>query len=243
MVKQLRSLVLLSAASLLLAACGVLNAFIDDQEVPGGVLGFGVDGEVVEFEAVLAPSGLQAPSAMGDATTFVAQIELGHEFGVPEEDIPNWVQIDGIEETITLDDEVQVVFVGDFTSETLPAEYGTFTLTGLQLSAQLRFSGARVFDIPTFDAGDLLVEFGGPVVVASGGGTTTVRYSTVSNLPRIKVDLSFSKALLRVLTDLVKHGGAFAANIALTAGLDEPGLPSDATILVTVKSLGAIIEF
>ncbi len=243
MVKQLRSLVLLSAASLLLAACGALNAFIPDQEVPGGVLGFGEDGQVVEFGAEASPSGLLTPSAMGDSTTFVAQIQLGHEFDPPEEDIPNWVQIGGIEETITLDDEVQVVFVGDFTIDTLPEEYSSFTLVGLQLSAQLSISGSVVYSSPTYGAGALSVVFGGAQVVASGAGTTTVSYTTVSNLPRIDVDLSQSKPLLQQLTNLVKHGGGLVADITLTAELFEPGLPSDAAILVTVKSLGATIEF
>lgn len=245
MVKQLRSLVLLSAASLLLAACGALNAFIKDQEVEGGVLGLGGDGHAFSLSAEPTPSGVAAPHAPAYATVFVAVEELSGDFDPPTTEIPGWVKIASIGETLTLDDEVQVVLFGEFEDVTELDDLESFTLVGLDVSARLFMNDVLIGSTPTFGAGPIDVAFGDPSIVSIDGGHTTVSYQSAT-VNSASIPVGFTAATqwaLDAYTELVRSGGSFAVEFTITATLDAPGLPADAAIVVTIKSLGATIKF
>lgn len=247
MVKQLRSIALLSAGSLLLAACGALNAFIDDQEVPGGVLGLDAPGHAFSLGAEPGPSGLAAPHApASNITTFVAVEQLSGEFDPPTTAIPGWVKIAGINETLVLDDQIQVVLVGEYDEAEVLKSFGSFTLTRLDVAAKLFMNGVNIGSTQTFGTGLIDVEFSDPSIVSTAGGNTTVSYHSAT-ASSASIPVSFTGAgaqwALDHYTDLVKSGGPYALEFTITATLKAPGLPEDAAIVVTIESMGATITF
>lgn len=245
MAKKLRTLTLLLATALALSACGLVNRLIPDQQVADGVLGIGADGVPVTLSGEAGPSDLAAPMAPGDTTTFVAEFDVPEEIIDAIEALPGWVQASGIEETITLDDEVQVVFAGEFADEAdLHPDHLAFTLTALHVSGHLTIDGNQ-YNLPAVSEAGLNVTFSDPVGFSydAGANATTVSYATASGLPELDIDFGNNPQLLQAFSGLVKDGGSLTAHLRVEATLSTPGLPASADIVIHLRSVGATISF
>lgn len=245
MAKKLRTLTLLLAVSLALSACGLINRLVPDHEVADGVMGIGAAGMPVTLSGSPLPSDLASPNAPGDTTTFVAEFDVPEEVIDAVSGLPGFVQASGIEETITLDDEVQVVFAGEFADAAdLHPDHLTFTLTALHVSGHLTIDDNQ-FNLPPVSRAGLNVTFSDPTAFSydADANATTVSYATASSLPELDVDFGDNAQLLQAFSDLVKEGGSLTAHLRIEATLSTPGLPASADIVVNLRSLGATISF
>jgi hypothetical protein len=225
-----RSVALTVVVAALLSACGLVSGLIPDQELEEGVLGLG-GGVVVTLE----PTGVD-PSIdiVPTATTWVGTVEETVE--IDALDVPNVVSPDAITEAIELGGTIEVrdpaFAVGD---------YATFTVTGLALGGTFTIGGAT-YDVPDGLAVDgLAVVFANPDC-ADVAGVQVCTYTTASGLPSL--DLAFTPQQVAAYWALLSaSGGVVSVDLTVTVTLAQPGLPSTATVLVTIGSGGATIEF
>ncbi len=224
MTKSTRSLALAVASTVLLSACSALNAFIPNQDVPGGVLGIGA-GVDVELTADAAPAGIGA--AQLTATVFTGTLTVPSVDVEAAEDLPNFVEAAAITETVTLGNTVVVTYptIGDVAS---------FTLTELAVAGSVTISGTE-YAFPVLTVDGLAVLFSNPDCTA---GVCT--YATASNLPEI--DVALAAAAVDAYSALLQGGGTIGVEVTVTATL-ATGIPADAEVVVTLESLGAVIEF
>lgn len=227
MTKSLRSLALAGAGAVLLSACGVLNALIPDQNVPEGVLGIGTAGVDVALAADPGPASIGAAQVV-TVTEFSGTLAVDAITVDAIDELPDFVEAAAITETVALGDAVQIQYPTG-------GEVGTFTLTGLSIGGSVTISGTAI-PLPALDSGALAVEFGGENCVDD-----TCTYTTADNVPEF--DVALAAAAVEAYSDLLKLGGTVDVEIVVTATLQAPGLPADATLTVTLESLGAVIEF
>lgn len=225
MTKTIRSLVLAVAGTVLLSACSALNAFIPDQDVPGGVLGIGA-GVDVELTADAGPAGIGA--AQLTATVFTGTLTVPSVDVEAVEDLPNFVEAAAITETVTLDDSVVVTYP-------TTGSAASFTLTELAVAGSITISGTE-YAFPVLTVDGLAVLFENPDCTPAGVCT----YATASNLPEI--DVALAAAAVDAYSALLQGGGTIGVEVTVTATL-ATGIPADAEVVVTLESLGAVIEF
>ncbi|MFN2323857.1 MAG: hypothetical protein ABR510_12970 [Trueperaceae bacterium] len=227
MTRTIRSFALAVAAAVVLSACGVLNALIPDQDIAGGILGIGSAGVQVPLEAAVADAGIGAAQA-GFATVFTGTFDLGAVDVDAIDELPDFVEADAITETVALGDSIEVTYPtgGDVAS---------FTLTELAVTGSITISGTE-YALPVLTAGELEVLFDDVDCVG-----TVCTYGTASNLPEL--DVALAAAAVDAYASLLKDGGSVSAELTVTATLEAPGLADDATVVVTIQSLGAVIEF
>lgn len=228
MTKTIRSLALAVASALVLSACGVLNALIPDQDVPGGVLGIGTAGVDVELTAGVQDAGIGAEQITLTATVFTGTLAVDTVDVEAIDELPDFVEAAAITETVTLDDSVVVTYPTS-------AEADSFTLTELAVSGSVTISGNE-YTFPVLTADGLSVLFANPICAAG-----VCSYTTASNLPEI--DVALAAAAVDAYSALLQGGGTIGVEVTVTATLDAPGLAADAEIVVTLESLGAVIEF
>lgn len=227
MTKTIRSLALAATGAVLLSACSVLSGLIPDQDVAEGVLGIGTAGVDVPLEADLGVSDVGAAQLI--TTTFFTGT-----LGVPAVDVeaidelPDFVEAAAITETIALDNSVVVTYP-------TTVEAASFTLTALEITGALTISN-NVYPLPVLSSSGLSVVFGSPVCVAG-----VCSYTTASNLPEF--DVALAAAAVDAYSALLQAGGTIGVEVTVTATLADPGLAADAEVVVTLESLGAVIEF
>ena len=231
MTQIIRSLALAAAGAVLLSACGALNALIPDQTIDGGVLGAG-DGVPVTLEAQGVGTTAIAPAAGADATVWVGSLVASSTIEAIAE-IPEFVDPADITETIALGDTVVV------THPLTPT--GAFTLTGIALGGTITLDGTQ-FALPAGIAvTGLSVVFDDPSCVASGDDQVCT-YQTASGVPELEIP--FAANQVAAFADLLKGvGGDVDVDLTVTVTLAEPGLPDDASVLITLESLDAVVEF
>lgn len=224
MTKINRSLALAAAGAVLLSAC---SALIPDQTIDAGVLGIGPAGVEVPLVADLGPAGIGA-AQVGSTTVFTGTFDLGTVDVDAIVGLPDFVDADAITETVALGDSIEVTYPtgGAATS---------FTLTALAVTGSITISGTE-YALPVLTADGLEVVFGDATCV---GDVCT--YGTAGSLPEL--DVSLVAAAVDAYVALLKDGGTVSADLTVTATLDDPGLAADATVLVTIASLGAVVEF
>jgi hypothetical protein len=230
MTRAVRSVVLVAGAALALSACGLLSGLVPDQDVEDGVLGLagGVQVELVPDGA--GPAIDVTPTATTWVGTLSEAFELDALTGV---DIPNVVSPDGITETIELGGTVVV--------RNPASPTGPFTVTGLALGGTFTI-GTATYDLPAgLSVDGLAVPFADPVCVDDAGDQVCT-YTTVSDLPSL--DVVFTTPQIAAYWNLLRaSGGIVAVDLTVTVTLADPGLPSTATVVVTIASGGATIEF
>lgn len=227
MSQTVRSLALAAAGAVLLSACGVLNALIPDQTVSEGVLGIGSAGVPVPLYA--EPSGADVGAAQFvNATVFTGTFDLGSVDVDAVDELPSFVEADAITETLALGDSVVVTYP-------TTASAGSFTLVELAVTGSITISGSE-YALPVLTATGLSVLFDDEDCTA---GVCT--YGTASDLPEF--DVALAAAAVAAYSDLLQDGGSISAELTVTATLASPGLPVDAEVVVTIESLGAVIEF
>lgn len=227
MSKTIRSLALAAAGAVLLSACGALNALIPDQTIDGGVLGIGTVGVEVTLDADLGTTGIGAAQIV-TATVFTGTLDIPSVDVDAIDELPDFVEAAAITETVALGDSVVVTY-----PSTGPAD--SFTLTELVVTGSVTISGTE-YAFPVLTVDGLAVLFENPVCT---DGVCT--YGTASNLPEI--DVALIAAAVDAYSALLKGGGTVGVAVTVTATLDAPGLAADATVVVTLESLGAVIEF
>lgn len=226
MTKTIRFLALALAGTLVLSACSALNALIPDQDVPGGVLGIGTAGVDITLEADAAPTSIGA--AQLSTTVFTGTLDIASVDVDAIEELPNFVEAAAITETVTLGDSVVVTY-----PSTGPAN--SFTLTELAVAGSITISGTE-YAFPVLTVDGLAVLFENPDCTDG-----VCAYATANNLPEI--DVALAAAAVDAYSALLKAGGTVGVAVTVTATLDAPGLAADATVVVTIESLGALIEF
>lgn len=227
MTKTIRSLALAAVGAVFLSACGALNALIPDQSIDGGILGIGTAGVDVELAAAVDAAAVGGAQVV-TVTEFTGSLEVNT---VPVEaidELPDFVEAAAITETIALGDSVVVTY-----PTTGPA--ASFTLTGLAVNGSVTISGTE-YAFPVLSVDGLAVLFDGPVCAA---GVCT--YGTASSLPEL--DVALVSAAVDAYSALLQNGGTVGVELTVTATLAAPGLAADATVVVTLESLGALIEF
>jgi hypothetical protein len=227
MTKTIRSVALAVAGAALLSACSVFNALIPDQDVAEGVLGIGTAGVQVPLAADVELTGIGGAQLI-TVTEFTGTLAIDSVDVEAIEDLPDFVEAAAITETVTLGDTVVVTFPTD--GAAVP-----FTLNELAVTGSVTISGAT-YAFPVFTASDLEVLFT-DAVCADGVCT----YGTASGLPEIDVEIA--AGAVAAYSALLQGGGTIAAELTVTATLDAPGLAADAQVVVTIESLGAVIEF
>ena len=228
MTKTIRSLALAVAGAVLLSACGALNALIPDQDVPGGVLGIGNAGVDVELVAGVQDAGIGAEQITFNATVFTGTLAIDAVDVDAIDELPDFVEAAAITETVTLDNSVVVTYP-------TTASLESFTLNELAVTGSVTISGTT-YEFPVLTADGLAVLFANPVC-ADG----VCSYTTASNLPEI--DVALAAAAVDAYSALLQGGGSIGVSVTVTATLDAPGLAADAAVVVTLESLGAVIEF
>lgn len=227
MTKTIRMLALAVVGAAVLSACGMLNALIPDQDVPEGVLGIGSAGVQVPLEADVSTTGIGAAQFVS-ATVFTGTFDLGSVDVDAIDELPDFVEADAITETIALGDSIEVTYpTGN--------EVASFTLTELSVTGSITISDTE-YALPVLTADGLAVLFGDADCLG-----TVCTYGTASNLPEL--DVALVAAAVDAYAALLKDGGTVSAQMTVTATLDAPGLAADATVVVTLESLGAVIEF
>jgi hypothetical protein len=231
MTKTFRLLALAVASTVVLSACGALNALIPDQTIDGGILGAGGGVDVTLRADGVAPTAI-APSAGADAAVWVGPI-VGSTTIEAIAELPEFVEAADITETIALGDTVVV------THPLTPT--GSFTVTGLALGGTITIGGTQ-FALPAGIAvTGLSVVFADPDCVASGDDQVCT-YVTASGVPELEVQ--FAANQVAAFSELIKGiGGDVDVDLTVTVTLAEPGLPDDASVRVTLESLDAVIEF
>lgn len=226
MTQTVRSLALAAAGALLLSACGALNALIPDQTVDEGVLGIGSAGVDVTLEADLGPAGIGAAQVV-TATVFSGTLDVASVDVDAIDELPDFVEAAAITETVSLGNSVVVTY-----PTSAPAD--TLTLAELELAGSVTISGTE-YTFPVLTADGLSVLFANPVCA---DGVCT--YTTASNLPEI--DVALAAAAVDAYSALLQGGGTIGVEVTVTATL-ATGIAADAQIVVTLESLGAVIEF
>lgn len=227
MTKTIRSVALAVAGATLLSACGLLNALIPDQDISEGILGIGSAGVQVPLEADVATTGIGAAQFVS-ATVFTGTFDLGTVDVDPIDGLPDFIDADAITETIALGDSVEVTYpTGN--------EVDSFTLTELSVTGSITISNTE-YALPVLTADGLAVLFEDVDCVG-----TVCTYGTASDLPEL--DVALVAAAIDAYAALLQDGGTVTAELTVTATLDAPGLAADATVVVTLESLGAVIEF
>jgi hypothetical protein len=230
MTRTVRSVALVAGAALTLSACGLLAGLIPEQEVPGGVLGLG-GGVQVELEASgVGPSIDVTPTT----TTWVGTLTRTFDLDALTGSIPNVVSPDAITETIELGDTIVVRNPGFAT--------GPFTVTGLALGGTFALGG-QTFGVPAnLAVTGLDVLFEDPDCVDDAADLVCT-YTTVASSPPSLV-LAFTPQQVAAFWSLLSaNGGAVSVDLTVTVTLQAPGLPTAATVTVTIDSGGATIEF
>ncbi len=228
MKQTVRNLILVVVGAAALTACGVLNAFVPDQEVAGGVLGLG-DG----VDVVLAPAQAAVTTLAGTpVTTWVGSIDETVGLDALDADLPDAIEPAALTETIQLGDTVVV------THPETPT--GSFTVTGVAIGGTFALGGAT-FNVPAgLSVDGLNVVFDDPTCV--GDAVQTCTYTTASGLPEL--NLAFAASQVQAYWDLLTGiGGDVSVDLTVTVTLAPDGLPSDATVTVTLDTLGATIAF
>lgn len=226
MTQTVRSLALAAAGALLLSACGALNALIPDQTVDEGVLGIGSAGVDVTLEADLGPAGIGAAQVV-TATVFSGTLDVASVDVDAIDELPDFVEAAAITETVSLGNSVVVTY-----PTSAPAD--TLTLAELELAGSVTISGTE-YTFPVLTADGLAVVFANPDCT---DGVCT--YTTASNLPEI--DVALAAAAVDAYSALLQGGGTIGVEVTVTATL-ATGIAADAQIVVTLESLGAVIEF
>ena len=227
MTQTIRSLALAVAGVVLLSACGVLSGLIPDQDVPEGVLGIGSAGVQVPLEADLVTTGIGAAQFVS-AAVFTGTFDLGTVDVDAIDELPDFVDADAITETIALGDSIEVTYPTGGAAD-------SFTLTELAVTGSITISGTE-YALPVLTADGLAVVFGDAICA---GNVCT--YGTAGDLPEL--DVALAAAAVNAYASLLKSGGAVSAELTVTATLADPGIAADATVVVTIASLGAVIEF
>ena len=228
MSKTVSSLALALGAALLLSACGLLAGLVPDQELPDGVLGLGGGVQVA-----LEPQGLNSAIEVTQTETiWIGTIEETLALDALT-GIPNAVSPDGITETIELGDAVVV--------RNPASPTGPFTVTGLALGGTFTI-GTTTYNVPAgLSVDGLAVAFADPVCV-DDEGVQECTYTTASNLPSL--DVVFTTPQVAAYWNLLRtSGGNVSVDLTVTVTLADPGLPSTATVIVTIDSGGATITF
>ena len=229
MSRTIRSVALVAGAALALSACG-LGGLIPDQEVPDGVLGLGGGVQVELVPGGAGPSIDVTPTA----TTWVGTIEASFDLdGLTGGNIPNVVSPDAITETIELGDSLVVRNPGFVT--------GPFTVTGLAIGGTITVGGQTLGVPANLAVTGLQVLFDGPTCVPDAGDEVCT-YTTASSPPSL--DLAFTPQQVAAYWSLLRaDGGTVSVDLTVTVTLEAPGLPTAATVTVTIDSGGATIEF
>lgn len=222
-----RTVALAVASAVLLSACGALNALIPDQDVADGVLGIGSAGVAVPLEADLSTADVGAAQIVS-ATVFTGTFDLGTVDVAAIDGLPDFVDADAITETVALGDSIEVTYPTGGVAD-------SFTLTELAVTGSITIANTE-YALPVLTADGLAVLFDGANCV---GDVCT--YGTASNLPEL--DVALVAAAVDAYAALLKDGGTVSAELTVTATLAAPGLAADATVVVTIESLGAVIEF
>ena len=227
MTKTFRSLALAAAGAVFVSACGALNALIPDQSIDGGIFGIGTAGVDVELTAAVDDAAVGGAQLV-TVTEFTGSLAVDSVAVDAIDELPDFVEAAAITETIALGDSIVVTYPtsGPATS---------FTLTGLAFTGSVTISGTEyAFPVLSLDGLDVL--FDGPT--CSDGVCT---YGTASNLPEF--DVALVAAAVDAYSALLQNGGTVGVELTVTATLAAPGLAADATVVVTLESLGALIEF
>lgn len=227
MTKTIRSLPIAIAAALSLSACALLNAFIPDQFIADGVLGIGATGIAIPLAADVGATGVGA-AQVGGATVFSGTVGVDAVDIEPVDDLPPYVEAARITETLALGDTIVVTY-----PTSVPVD--ALTLTALSLTGSVTISGTEhAFPVST-EAG-LSVVFDEPT--CDDGACA---YTTANVLPEFEV--AFARAAVAAYGSLLRDGGSIAAELSATATLAAPGLAEDVLVIVSIRSLGAVIEF
>jgi hypothetical protein len=227
MLRNLRSLVLVVAGAALLSACGLLNAFIPDQEIASGVLGIPAGGTDVTLTAAAEAAGVA--TAQADATVFVG--ELTGSASVDALDVPGFVEADTISETVTLGNEVVVRHA---------SATGPFTVTAIQVAGDVTIGNATLPLPGGIGVSGLSLLLSDPTCVADAAEQVCT-YGLLSGIP--EVDIALSAAQVAAFTNVLKNGGDVSVDATVTMTLAGPGLPAAASITITLETLGATITF
>ncbi len=225
MTKTIRFLALAVAGAVVLSACGALNALIPDQDVPGGVLGIGTAGVDVTLEADVGTAGIGA--AQITTTFFSGTLDVASVDVDAIDELPNFVEADAITETITLGNSVVVTYPTTAAADSI-------TLAELEFSGSVTISGTT-YPLPVLTATGLEVVFANPECVDG-----VCAYTTATNLPEI--DVALAASAVDAYSALLQGGGTIGVEVTVTATLAS-GIAADAEIVVTIESLGAVIEF
>ena len=231
MTKTFRTLALALAGAFALSACGALSGLIPDQTISGGVLGVagGVD---VTLEAEGAGTAALAPAAGADATVWVGTVTGSTTIDAIAE-LPSFVNASTITETVALGNSIVVTHPGTDT--------GPFTVTGLAVGGTVTIGGTAYALPAGIGVTGLSVLFADPLCV-SDGGNQVCTYTTASNVPEVEVALAANQ--VAAFSALLKgSGGEVSASLTVTVTLAGPGLPDDASVVVTLESLDAVVSF
>lgn len=228
MTKTIRSFVLVTAAALLLSACGGLIGLPEPQTIPTA-FGFG-EGIDVDMTAV-DTTGL-APAQTG--ATYSAQID--ESFAIDATDLPailtTIARIDGVTETLALETTLTL-------TNTNPSDFPQSFVV----------SNARIEDLTVLRNGNPLIQgldFDGPADAemtfttdAACDAATSCTYTASNQVDLLEIGLTGGTANDYAKT--IIDGGNF--NVQATFSVDvDPALPSGTTIQAVVVGTGALLE-
>lgn len=225
MISNVRTLALALAGAMLLASCGVINSLIPDQTFDDGILGIGQAGVQVDLTAP-ASSGIQSAAA----TTTFSGVLAGSATVDGSDSIPDFVDAEAIEEAISMGTTLDVNFPTVFSE--------AFTVTALTVQGTVAIDGGTPIALP---AGTGVSGLSLLYTATTDLGGNTWRFTTTSSVPTIDVDMP--PALVAAFGDLLRDGGTIDADLIVTMTLAGPGIEDDATITLTLTSLGATVSF
>lgn len=227
--KTFRTVAALAGLALLLSACGLLNAFVPDQQVTDPL---GIDGQQVTLAAV-STAGLSAQAAAG--TTFGGS--FSGTFGdFDASGIPSGVHPNGFSTDIGIG---AIATLATSSPGSLPA---TFDVTGVSLTLTVADgSGAPSFTLtPPYSKSGTLLHLN-----QTSCTSTSCNYDVTAgpDLGKALVSLNLTSADVATLWSIVTAGNPTndaKGTVSLTVSQT---LPSDTTLTVTLVSKEGTLTF